>query len=151
MTEISSPFWQDRPVFVTGATGLVGGWLVRRLLDAGANVVCLVRDWVPHSELLRSGLGDRVTMVRGDVCDQAVLERALGEYEIDTVFHLAAQTIVGIANRNPVSTFESNIGGTWSLLEACRRSPAIKQIVIASSDKAYGDCEDLPYAETTPL
>jgi CDP-glucose 4,6-dehydratase len=146
-----SDFWTDRPVFVTGATGLVGGWLVRRLLDASANVVCLVRDWVPHSELLRSGLGDRVTMVRGDVRDQAVLERALGEYEIDTVFHLAAQTIVGIANRNPVSTFESNIGGTWSLLEACRRSPAIKQIVIASSDKAYGDCDDLPYDETTPL
>ena len=146
-----SDFWTDRPVFVTGATGLVGGWLVRRLLDAGANVVCLVRDWVPHSELLRSGLGDRVTMVRGDVCDQAALERALGEYEIDTVFHLAAQTIVGIANRNPVSTFESNIGGTWSMLEACRRSTTVKQIVIASSDKAYGDCDVLPYDETTPL
>jgi CDP-glucose 4,6-dehydratase len=146
-----SDFWTDRPVLVTGATGLVGGWLVRRLLDAGADVVCLVRDWVPRSELQRSDLIDRVTVVRGDVRDQATLERAMGEYEIDTVFHLAAQTIVGIANRNPVSTFESNIGGTWSLLEACRRTPTVKQIVIASSDKAYGDCDVLPYDETTPL
>ena len=91
------------------ATGLVGGWLVQRLLDAGADVVCLVRDWVPQSELVALGLLDRVKIVRGDVCDQALLERVLGEYEIDTVIHLAAQTIVGIANRNPVSTFETNI------------------------------------------
>jgi CDP-glucose 4,6-dehydratase len=146
-----SSFWTDRPTFVTGATGLVGGWLVRRLLESRAHVVCLVRDWVPHSELLRSDLVNRVTLVRGDVRDQATLERALGEYEIDTVFHLAAQTIVTIANRNPVSTFESNIGGTWSLLEACRRTPTVAQIVIASSDKAYGDCDALPYDETTPL
>ena len=146
-----SVFWADRPVFVTGATGLVGGWLVRRLLQAGADVVCLVRDWVPHSQLLRPDLRDEVQIVRGDVRDQAVLERALGEFEIDTVIHLAAQTIVQIANRNPVSTFESNIGGTWSLLEACRRSPTVRQIVLASSDKAYGDCETLPYDESTPL
>src|SRR5258705_7773676 len=105
MTEISSPFWQDRPVFVTGATGLVGWWLVRRLLDAGADVVCLVRDWVPQSELSRARLIGRVKVVRGDVRDQATLERALGEFEVATVFHLAAQTIVGVANRNPVSTF----------------------------------------------
>src|SRR5262249_7158369 len=90
-------------------------------------------------------------VVRGDVCDQALLERVLAEYEIDTVFHLAAQTIVGIANRNPVSTFRTNIGGAWSLLEACRRTPTVKQIVVASSDKAYGDQETLPYDETTPL
>jgi CDP-glucose 4,6-dehydratase len=146
-----STFWQDRPVFVTGATGLVGGWLVRRLLEAGADVACLIRDWVPQSELVRSGLIERVKVVRGDVCDQALLERALGEYEIATVFHLAAQTIVGIANRNPVSTFETNIKGTWALLEACRRSPAVKQVVLASSDKAYGDQETLPYDERTPL
>jgi CDP-glucose 4,6-dehydratase len=138
-------------VFVTGATGLVGGWLVRRLLDAEAHVVCLVRDWVPRCELVRSGLIERVTVVRGDVCDQAVMERALGEHEIQTVFHLAAQTIVGIANRNPTSTFETNIRGTWALLEACRRSPKVEQIVLASSDKAYGDQEELPYDETTPL
>ena len=144
-------FWQDRPTLVTGATGLVGGWLVRRLLAANTHVVCLVRDWVPQSELVRSGLLDKVTVVRGDVRDQANLERVLGEFEINTVLHLAAQTIVPIANRNPVSTFETNIAGTWALLEACRRSPAVKQIVLASSDKAYGDQEKLPYDEHTPL
>ena len=144
-------FWQDRPTLVTGATGLVGGWLVRRLIDLGADVVCLVRDWIPQSELVRSKLIEGVKVVRGDVRDQAMLERVLGEYEIDTVMHLAAQTIVGIANRNPISTFETNIAGTWVLLEACRRSPTVKQIVFASSDKAYGDSDKLPYDETTPL
>jgi len=120
-------------------------------VDDGADVVCLVRDWVPQSELVASGSLARVRTVRGDVRDQALLERILGEYEIDTVFHLAAQTIVGVAQRNPVSTFESNIQGTWSLLEACRRSPRVKSIVVASSDKAYGDQERLPYDEETPL
>jgi CDP-glucose 4,6-dehydratase len=144
-------FWRDRPTFVTGATGLVGGWLVKRLLEGGASVTCLVRDWVPQCALLRGGLRDHVTIVRGDIRDQPLLERVLGEYEIDTVMHLAAQTIVPIANRNPISTFETNIGGTWSLLEACRRSPKVKQIVYASSDKAYGESDDLPYNETTPL
>ena len=151
MNTINSNFWRDRPTFITGATGLVGGWLVKSLVAAGADVVCLVRDWVPGSELARSGYLDRVKVVRGDIADQAMLERALGEYEIDTVIHLAAQTIVGIANRNPVSTFEANIQGTWCLLEACRRSPKVKSIVIASSDKAYGDQDVLPYDETTPL
>lgn len=145
------PFWADRPVFVTGATGLVGGWLVKRLLASGADVVCLVRDWVPGCELVRSGDTHRVKTVRGDIRDRDCLERILGEYEIDTVFHLAAQTIVGIANRNPVSTFESNIAGTWNVMEACRRSPAVKSIVVASSDKAYGDQDVLPYSEETPL
>jgi len=146
-----SEFWLDRPTFVTGGTGLVGGWLVRRLLKAGADVVCLVRDWVPQSELVRARLTDRVKIVRGDVRDRNVLERALGEYEVDTVIHLAAQTIVTIANRNPISTFETNIAGTWSLLEACRRSSRVKQIVLASSDKAYGSHEALPYEEDAPL
>lgn len=144
-------FWRDRPTLVTGGTGLVGGWLTQRLVEEGASVVCLVRDWVPRSTLLSGDLANRVSIVRGDVRDQALLERLLGEYEIDTVLHLAAQTIVPIANRNPVSTFESNIGGTWSLLESCRRSPAVKQVVYASSDKAYGECDDLPYDEATPL
>jgi CDP-glucose 4,6-dehydratase len=144
-------FWRDRAVLVTGATGLVGSWLVRRLADAGADVVCLVRDWVPQSELVRSRTLDRVKVVRGDVRDREALERAIGEYEAGTVIHLAAQTIVGIANRNPVSTFESNIQGTWNVLEACRRSPRVKSIVVASSDKAYGDQEQLPYDESTPL
>jgi CDP-glucose 4,6-dehydratase len=129
----------------------VGGWLIRRLLERGADVVCLVRDWVPQSELVRAGLLERMKVVRGDVRDQSLLERTLGEYEIATVLHLAAQTIVGIANRNPVSTLETNIAGTWSLLEACRRSPAVAQIVVASSDKAYGEHEQLPYNEESPL
>lgn len=144
-------FWQDRPVFITGATGLVGNWLVKRLLENGAEIVCLVRDWIPQSELTRTGMINQVKSVRGDIRDQKLLERALGEFEIDTVIHLAAQTIVTIANRNPISTFESNIAGTWSVLEACRRSPEVKQIVVASSDKAYGDQKVLPYDESMPL
>ena len=144
-------FWQDRPTLVTGGTGLVGGWVVRRLLRAHADVVCLVRDWVPESEFVRGGLLQQVKTVRGDVCDQTLIERVCGEYEIDTVIHLAAQTLVPVANRNPVATFESNIAGTWALLEACRRSPKVKQIVLASSDKAYGEAEKLPYDESTPL
>lgn len=148
---VKNGFWKDRPTFVTGGTGLVGGWLVRRLIEAGADVTCLVRDWVPRSMLLDEGDLARVTIVRGDVRDQALLERAIGEYEIDTVIHLAAQTIVGIANRNPVSTLDTNVAGTWALLEACRRSPRVRQIVLASSDKAYGDQPDLPYDESTPL
>src|SRR5258707_14074937 len=144
-------FWRDRPTLVTGATGLVGGWLVRQLLRDRADVVCLVRDWVPQSNLVLSGLVDRVKIVRGDVCDYNLVERAIGEYEINPVLHLAAQEIVGIGNRNPTSTFETNIQGTWTLLEACRRAPLIKQIVIASSNKAYGYHENLPYDEDTPL
>ncbi|QNN25016.1 NAD-dependent epimerase/dehydratase family protein [Planctomycetales bacterium ZRK34] len=150
MTDASA-HWLDRPTFVTGATGLVGGWLVRRLIECGAQVVCLVRDHEPRSILLDEGLLSKVSVVHGDVTDQALLERALGEYEIHTVIHLAAQTIVGVANRNPISTFESNIKGTWALLEAARRSSRIGSIVLASSDKAYGDQTQLPYHEDMPL
>ena len=116
--ELKRSFWLDRPTFVTGGSGLVGSWLVRRLIEAGADVVCLVRDWVPQSEMVRTNLMEQVKVVRGDVCDRETLERTLGEYEIDTVIHLAAQTIVTIANRNPLSTFETNIAGTWNLLDA---------------------------------
>jgi CDP-glucose 4,6-dehydratase len=144
-------FWRDRPVFVTGATGLLGSWLTKRLIEKGASVVCLIRDWVPQSELVRNGLLEKVNVVRGDVTNREIIERALGEYEVQTVFHLAAQTIVGIANRNPVSTFESNIQGTWNLLEASRRSPMVSAIVVASSDKAYGTHAALPYGEDMAL
>lgn len=144
-------FWLDRPIFITGATGLLGSWLTKRLVSIGADVVVLVRDWVPQSELVTSSALEKIKTVRGDVRNQELIERILGEYEIDTVFHLAAQTIVGVANRNPVSTFDVNIGGTVSVLESCRRSPLVKQIVVASSDKAYGDQKTLPYDETTPL
>lgn len=151
MSGTEDRFWQDRRVFITGGTGLVGGWLAAALVDAGADVVCLVRDWVPRSRLLSGPYAERVTTVRGDVCDQEALERIIGEYEVETVFHLAAQTIVGIANRNPISTFETNIAGAWRLFEACRRCPTVKQVVFASSDKAYGEAEVLPYNEDTPL
>jgi len=144
-------FWRDRPVLVTGASGLVGGAVVRLLLERGADVACLLRDWVPDSELVRGGLLARARVVRGDVRDQALLERALGEHEARTVIHLAAQTTVPVANRNPVSTFESNVAGTWALLEACRRSPQVGQVVVASSDKAYGEHAQLPYDEDAPL
>lgn len=149
--ELKRRFWLDRPTFITGGTGLVGSWLIQRLVSVGADVVCLVRDWVPQSELIRTGTLDHIKVVRGDIRDREIIERLLGEYEIDTVVHLAAQTIITIANRNPISTFESNIAGTWNLLEACRRSPTVKQIVIASSDKAYGDQGALPYREDSPL
>ena len=138
-------------VSATLSVGPAESWVVRRLLGQGADVACLVRDWVPQSELVRSGMVEQVKVVRGDVCDQALVERILGEYEIDTVLHLAAQTIVGVANRNPVSTFETNVRGTWTVLDACRRSALVKQVVVASSDKAYGAQSQLPYDETTPL
>lgn len=146
-----SRFWQDRVVLVTGATGLLGGWLVKRLRDAGAATVCLVRDWVPDAEMVRTGLWSEVTVVRGDVRDAALLDRVVNEYEVQTVIHLAAQAVVGIANRNPIPTFETNVAGTWNVLEACRRNPTVRQIVVASSDKAYGACGDLPYTESVPL
>ena len=144
-------FWKDRNVFVTGCTGLLGSWMTKALVERGANVVGVIRDFVPKSNLNWSGFNDKITIVRGEIEDYFLLERAINEYEIDTVFHLAAQTIVTIANRNPISTFETNIKGTWNLLEACRRAPLVKRILVASSDKAYGDQEKLPYDENTPL
>jgi len=144
-------FWQDRRVFVTGCTGLVGSWLTKTLVEKGAEVTGLIRDLVPKSNLNWSGFNNRINIVRGELQDYALLERTLNEYEIDTVFHLGAQTIVSIANRNPLSTFESNIRGTWNLLEACRRTSTISRVLVASSDKAYGPQEDLPYTESFPL
>jgi len=148
---MADDFWKDRNVFITGCTGLLGSWLSMDLVERGANVVGLIRDLVPKSNLNWSGFNDRISTVRGEVEDYFLLERVINEYEINTVFHLAAQTIVTIANRNPTSTFETNIKGTWNILEACRKSPLVKRIVIASSDKAYGDQEKLPYDEKTPL
>jgi len=136
---------------VTGCTGLVGAWTVRALRERGAHVVGLIRDHVPGSELVRGGLFQEIDVVRGCVEDQPLLERALAEYEVQTVFHLAAQTIVGIANRSPLSTFETNIKGTWCLLEAARRCGTNPHVVVASSDKAYGDQDNLPYTEDAPL
>ena len=144
-------FWGNRNVFVTGCTGLLGSWLSKALVEKGACVTGLIRDWVPRSILLEEDVVSHMNIVRGEVEDYFTLERTLNEYEIDTVFHLAAQTIVGIANRNPISTFETNIKGTWNLLEACRRNPTVKRVLVASSDKAYGEHKVLPYTEEAPL
>jgi CDP-glucose 4,6-dehydratase len=145
-------FWRNHRVFVTGATGLLGSWLTEALIERGADVTCLVRDWVPQSRLVGSRGWERANLVRGELEDVALVTRALNEYEIDTVFHLGAQTIVGTAARSALSTFESNIRGTWNLLEACKTcSQLVKRIVIASSDKAYGAHDQLPYTEEAPL
>ena len=144
-------FWQDRSVFVTGCTGLLGSWLVEELVRRGAAVTGLVRDLVPRSRLYSADWGNKINVVRGSVEDLPVLEREIAEYEVDTVLHLAAQTIVGVANREPLGTFETNIKGTWNVLEACRRVKGVSRIIVASSDKAYGDQEILPYDENTPL
>jgi CDP-glucose 4,6-dehydratase len=150
-SEASPEFWRDRAVFVTGGTGLCGSWLINRLLQLDANVVALVRDWPAGSELVRSKNALATTLVNGDVRDQSLIERICGDYEIEAVFHLAAQTIVPVANRNPIETYDTNVRGTWSVLEACRRSPKIRAVVVASSDKAYGPQTELPYRESTPL
>jgi len=148
----AADFWQQRRVFVTGATGLIGSWLVKDLLEAGAYVVALVRDADPQSELYRSGDIRRVSVVNGALEDFWALERAINEHEVDTVFHLGAQTIVGTAHRFPLPTFEANIRGTYNLLEACRiHRDAVERIVVASSDKAYGRQARLPYVEDMPL
>lgn len=148
---MSESFWKDKRVFVTGCAGLLGSWLTADLLAQGALVVGLIRDQVAQSELVRTGAINRINVVHGELSDYALMERALAEYEIDTIFHLAAQTIVGIANRAPMSTFETNIKGTWVVLEAARRNPTVKRVIVASSDKAYGTHAQLPYQEDAPL
>lgn len=149
MTEIR--FWQDKRVLVTGCTGVLGSWLTLQLLELGADVVGIVRDWVPQSQLVLSGGVDRVKVVRGDVADALLVNRVFSDYEIHTCFHLAAQTAVGIANRAPVPTFEVNVRGTWNVLEAARNWPELAAIVVASSDKAYGEHAVLPYSEDASL
>ena len=143
--------WRQRRVLVTGCTGVLGSWLVLRLLELGADVVGLVRDWVPRSQLVLSGAAERIVTVRGDVTDATLTERIFSEYEIETCFHLAAQTTVGIANEVPVPTFETNIRGTWLMLEGARRWRGLRQMIVASSDKAYGEHEQLPYTEQAAL
>jgi CDP-glucose 4,6-dehydratase len=144
-------FWTQRKVFVTGATGFVGAHLTRQLLDQGARVVCLQRDAVRANTLDLFDLRRRVTVIQGALEDYALLERILNEYEIEAVFHLGAQAIVGAANRSPLSTFETNIRGSYFLLEACRLTKSVKRVIVASSDKAYGTHETLPYTEDNAL
>jgi CDP-glucose 4,6-dehydratase len=143
--------WLNKNIFITGCTGLLGSWLTEELINLGANVIGLQRDHVPQARIYREGIIDKITVIPGNLEDYNVIERALNEYEIEVVFHLAAQAIVPIANNNPLSTFESNIRGTWVLLEACRRNKQVKKIIMASSDKAYGDHKILPYKEDMPL
>lgn len=141
-------FWKDKRIFITGITGLLGSSLSNRLKNEGAFIVGLIRDRVWHSLLEFSG----INIVHGELTDYYLLERAINEYEIDTIFHLGAQTIVGIANKSPLSTFESNIRGTYNLLEASRRlGSSVKRIIVSSSDKAYGEHKTLPYKEDYPL
>lgn len=145
-------FWKSRRVLVTGATGMVGSWLVKELLAQGAYVVALVQDADPQAELYRSGDIHQVSVVNGTLEDFWTLERAINKHEVDTAFHLGAQTIVGTAHRFPLPTFEANIRGTYNLLEACRVHAGLVQcVVIASSDKAYGEQSRLPYTEEMPL
>ncbi|MCK9478223.1 MAG: GDP-mannose 4,6-dehydratase [Firmicutes bacterium] len=144
-------FWKNKNVFVTGGTGFLGSYLVKKLAELGANVTVLVRDGIPKSNLYAGNQCNKINYVYGDLVDYNAMERAITEYEIDTVFHVAAQAIVGVANQNPLSTFGSNIGGTWNILEACRRNPRVKRIIVASSDKAYGEQMQLPYNENMPL
>lgn len=136
--------------FVTGAYGMLGSWLVKALLDRGERVVVLKRDEVQRSALELEGSEQRCIVVHGDLLDAGVVERAIGDYAVDAVFHLAAQTIVGTANRSPVPTFEANVRGTWTLLEACR-GLGVGRVVVAASDKAYGPSDYLPYTESHPL
>src|SRR5437870_6731307 len=141
-----------RTVFITGGNGIVGSWLVRSLLRAGVTVVALIRDEDPRSELVRSGDDRRIVRVHGSLEDATVLERAFVKYEVDVVFHLGAQTQVRHAQRQPLATLEANVRGTYNLLEAVRRlARPVEAIVVASSDKAYGESATLPYTESHPL
>ena len=152
MEKLDMTSWSNTRVFVSGATGLLGSHLTAELVRRGATVVCLVRDWVPDSEAVTAGTLARCRLVRGELEDYDVVLRALNEYEVDTIFHLGAQTIVGTASRSPLSTFESNIKGTWVLLEAARAlGNRVARVIVASSDKAYGEHDKLPYTEQTPL
>lgn len=139
-------------MLVTGATGMVGSVLVARLLDLGADVVALVLDHDPRSELYRSGDVARVSVVSGRLEHYADVERALLAHGAEAVFHLGAQTIVGTARRAPLATLETNVRGTWNVLEACRRhADVVSAVVVASSDKAYGSVDELPYREDMAL
>lgn len=144
-------FWNNRTAFVTGATGFVGSHIARALVEKGARVVCLQRDNVSANSLDIFNLSSHVTVINGALEDFSLMQRVMNEYEIEAVFHLAAQALVGAANRSPISTFESNIRGTYSLLEACRLTSTVKRVVVASSDKAYGSHKELPYTEDYPL
>ena len=143
--------WKESNVLITGANGFLGSWVTSELVNRGANVTAIIRDRIRSTNLELCGAAQKINVVSGSITDMGLMQRAMNEYEIDTCFHLAAQAIVGAANRSPISTFESNITGTWSVMEACRTSPTLKRVIVASSDKAYGPQEKLPYREDSPL
>ncbi len=143
--------WKDLPVLVTGADGFIGSWVAKELIGKGANVFTIVRDIKKYNNIDVFGLREKINIIHGDLINFDVCNRIMEEYEISMCFHLAAQAIVGTANLSPLSTFESNIKGTWNILEAARLSKFIKGIVVASSDKAYGVQKKLPYTEESPL
>ncbi len=146
-----SGFWQGKSVLVTGVGGFVATHLADYLSLRGASVVGILRDSRGGRRLQQFDLLDRIDVVRGEIEDLPLMERAFNEYEVEYCFHLAAQAIVGIANRSPISTFDSNIRGTWTVMEAARNSKLVKGVVMASSDKVYGDHDTLPYTEDSPL
>ncbi|MBU0591471.1 GDP-mannose 4,6-dehydratase [Candidatus Micrarchaeota archaeon] len=145
-------YFDSKRILITGATGLIGPWLVEDLLNCGSDVTCLIRDHIPDSRFFTEKICDKVNLANGDLVDYPSVERVINEYEPEIVIHLGAQAIVGTAKRSPLGTFESNIKGTWNVLEACRvHDSLVKSIVVASSDKAYGDQEKLPYTEASPM
>ncbi len=150
--EIDKKFWENKRVFITGANGFLGSWLTKALVTSGARVVVLIRDWIPGSVLtnMKNVYNSLEAVVKGDLIDGQLITRIFNEHNIDSCFHIGAQTIVGIANKSPISTFESNIRGTWNILEAARNI-GLERIVIASSDKAYGEHKNLPYNEDYSL
>jgi CDP-glucose 4,6-dehydratase len=147
----TATFWQGRKVLVTGCTGFLGSWLTAALLARGAVVTGLIRILEPESELVRSGMIQHIHQVSGELLNYELLRQTLANQQIDTVFHLAGQTIVGVANQDPVTTFETNVRGTWLLLEAVRQTPTVREVIVASSEKAYGEQSQLPYLEDSPL
>ena len=143
--------WKDKNVFVTGADGFIASWLAKTLVEKSANVTAITRDFRKSPGYKILGIQEKINVALGDIVNYDTIKRVVAEYEIDTCFHLAAQALVQTATRGPLTTFESNIKGTWNILEACRTTETVKRIVVASSDKAYGVQEKLPYTEESPL
>jgi len=143
--------WKNKNVFVTGADGFIGAWLAKRLAEKKANVFILVWDLKKEATYKLLGMEGKVTQIQGDLVNYGMIERVLKQYFIDSCFHLAAQALVQVASKSPLATFESNIKGTWNILEACRNTNTIERVIVASSDKAYGVQKKLPYTEETPL
>lgn len=149
--KLKQNFWENKKVFITGADGFIGSWIAKTLIEKGSDVFVLIRDMKKESGINLQKIKEKVTVIQGDLVNFQLMNRILNEYEIDSVFHLAAQALVKIANKSPISTFESNIKGTWSILEACRLNKDVQRVVVASSDKAYGVQKELPYTEESPL